>query len=442
MQKLSPGIEASLHSRSMDLLTQRPTKGNYDAERRRKWAGVRFLYNIINQKPYRYHSLSCALEVIPGKAYTVSRAAFVSRLMTAYRFNHVLKMDRKLSSIYECFEGAEDNAIDYRDILCCIELLRQHRKIREDPYTLFRNLVLLYSDESDTKVFRRYALRVARMGALYQDEILQTSTRLDNWLAEKAGSWGLKQNFTRLEIMFLMEVIESNPSLLVTFATQLWRHVPQPWKVKLSRATEEKLSSCVLAIKLEQSARLYATKLLHWIIVGWKTFTNQSKAIRAQRMAIERVKWRLAIRGWHRNLLREETHRKNRIDSSNRQRLVILRRYFKRIVRLVETRKKFAAINWAHSKQGKLVLFGAGLLRGILRKRSMRLTLKRWCETSSLMMAWELAGNHFRVGLMKRMFILLKDALRSLITARRLDEEAATRAARIAEAIEVNKNVY
>lgn len=443
LQKLSRGIDVALPSRAMELLTKSSTKRRDDVEwcRRRKWVGVRFLHNIINQKAYRYHSLACALEAIPGKAYTVSRAAFVSRLMAEYRFDHSMRMDRKLSSVYECFEGAEDNAIDYRDVLCCMVLLRQHRKIREDPYTLFRNLVLLYSDESGAKVFRRDALRVARMGALHQHEILQTSTRLDNCLAEKAGSRGLKPTFSLLDVMFLMEVIETYPSVLVAFRTQLWRHVPQSWKMELLRAMEAKLNSSAVAIKLERSARLYATKLSRWIIVGWKTFTNQSKAIRAQQMTIERVTRRLAIRGWHRKVLREAIHRKNRAVASKRQRLATLRRYFKHMVRLAETRKKLTAINWATSKQGKLVLFGAGLLRGALRKRSMRLALLRWCEISTFIMAWELASNHFQARLLKRVFGDLKDTLRSLMTARRLDEEVATRAARIAEAMEV-KYVY
>ncbi|CAN0426325.1 unnamed protein product, partial [Ectocarpus sp. 8 AP-2014] len=192
---------------------------------------MRFLHNLVHQPPYRYHSLACALEATPGQGCTVSKAAFVARMMAAYRFDRKLRMDTRLRSLYECYEGARGGAVDYRDILCCTIVLRRFKDIRDNPRKLFRDLILLYSDDEGEVVQRQDVLRVMRIGALHGGHILQTSTRLDKYLAEEARPRGLRPTFRDLDITFLMDTIEANPSILVAFRTQLWQRIPEAWRL-------------------------------------------------------------------------------------------------------------------------------------------------------------------------------------------------------------------
>ena len=193
------------------------TACSQDRCRRRKWAGVRFLHGIIHQPPYRYHSIACALEATPGLAYTISKAAFVTTMMAKYQFDRKLRMDTKLRSLYGCFEGADADAVDYRDIVACMECMRRFKEVRDNPRKLFRDLVLSYANETRTVVRRSDALRVARMGGIDECGVMQTSSRLDKYLKEEAGPRGLNPTFRDLPITFLMEVIESNPSVLDAF---------------------------------------------------------------------------------------------------------------------------------------------------------------------------------------------------------------------------------
>ncbi|CAM9944551.1 unnamed protein product, partial [Ectocarpus sp. 6 AP-2014] len=414
--------------------------GCTDRCRRQKWAGMRFLHNLVHQPPYRYHSLACALEATPGQGCTVSKAAFVARMMAAYRFDRKLRMDTRLRSLYECYEGARADAVDYRDILCCTIVLRRFKDIRDNPRKLFRDLILLYSDDEGEVVRRQDALRVMRIGALHGGHILQTSTRLDKYLAEEARPRGLKPTFRDLDITCLMDTIEANPSILVAFRTQLWQRIPEAWRLGVLQAVEamgfEKASSGAMAMKERRAVRWYTKTLSRRIIVGWKVFRNRAKQIRAQRERIQNVRRRQTLRAWHASAAIHVLRRKRRGVADQYGRICTLRRYFYSIVKYVEVNKRLAAVAWKFSKQGKLVMAGVGLLRGVLRKRSMRLALQAWCETASLMNAWGFAVDLAGERLCRRVFAALRDTVRAAVVARRADDEAEMRAAAVAESIE------
>lgn len=404
---------------------------------------MRFLCNVVHQPPYRYHSMPCALEATPGAEYTVSQTAFVGRMMAEYQFDRKLRMDTQLRSLYECFEGGRIGAVDYRDVLSCMTCLRQYKEVRNNPRKLFRDLILLYSDEAGNVVRRQDALKVVRMGAVNAGEVMPTSTRLDKYLTEEAGQRGLKPTFRNLDITFLMEVIESNPSVLAAFRTQLWQRVPEAWRMGMLHAAEskgfEKAGSGALARKQRRAARWHAKTLSRRVMAGWIIYRDRSKQIKAQRVAIETVLRRQAVRAWHMAVAHDTIRRERRAVAVQRGRLFTLRRFFDRVVAFAEVQKKLAAMTWTFTKQGKLVVAGVGLLRGVLRKRSIRLALHAWCETASLMNAWEFAVDLFEERLIRRAFAGLRDTVRASITARRIDDEAEARAAEIAEAVEVRR---
>lgn len=401
---------------------------------------MRFLHNLVHQPPYRYHSIACALEATPGQGYTVTKTAFVASMMAAFRFDRKLRMDTHLRSLYECFEGARAGAVDYRDVVSCMVVLRRFKDVRDNPRKLFRELVLSYS-EDEAVVRRQDALRVVRMGAAHGGDILQTSARLDKYLAEEAGVRGLKPTFRELDIAFLMEIIEANPSVLAAFRTQLWRRIPEAWRMGVLHAVEamgfEKAGSGAMAIKERRAARWYTKTLSRRVVVAWKVFRNRSKQIRAQRARIEAVLRRQTLRKWHASASIDVVRRKRRAVADQYGRVFTLRRFFHSIVKYVEVNKRLAAMAWKFSKQGKLMVAGVGLLRGVLRKRSMRLALQAWCETASLMNAWEFAVDLADERLCRVVFSELRDTVRAAVAARRAEDEVEMRAAALAESLEV-----
>ena len=401
---------------------------------------MRFLHGIVHRQPYRYRSVACALEASPGQGYAISKTAFVASMMAAYRFDRKLRMDAQLRSLYECFEGARAGAVDYRDIVSCMVVLRRFKEVRDNPRKLLRELVLLYSEAGEA-VRRRDALRVVRMGAMHGGDVLQTSTRLDKCLAEEAGSRGLKPAFRDLDVAFLMEIVEANPSVLGAFRTQLWRCIPEAWRMGVLHAAEamgaEKAGSGAMAIKERRAVRWYTKTLSRRVVVGWKIFRNRAKQARAQRARVEAVLRRQALRAWHASVAIGVVRRQRRAVADRQGRIFTLRRFFHTIVKYVSVNRRLKAMAWKFSNQGKLMVAGLALLRGVLRKRSLRLALQAWCETASLMNAWEFAVDLADERLRRAVFSTLRDTVRAFVAARRAEDEIEMRAAALAESMEV-----
>ncbi len=401
---------------------------------------MRFLHNIVHRPPYRYRSIACALEATPGQGYTISKAAFVASMMAAYRFDRKLRMDTQLRSLYECFEGGRAGAVDYRDIVSCMVVLRRFKEVRDNPRKLLRELILSYSEAGET-VRRQEALRVVRMGSMHGGDILQTSTRLDKYLAEEAGQRGLKPTFRDLEVSFLMEIVETNPSVLEAFRAQLWRCIPEAWRMGVLHAAEaigfEKAGSGAMEIKERRAVRWYTKTLSRRVVVAWKIFRNLAKQIKAQRARVEAVLRRQTLRAWHAAAAIGVVRRQRRAVADGRGRIFTLRRFFHTLVKYVAVNKRLAAMAWKFSNQGKLMVAGLALLRGVLRKRSMRLALQAWCETASLLNAWEFAVDLAEERLCRVVFSTLRDTVRASIAARRAEDEIEMRAAALAESMEV-----
>lgn len=385
------------------------------------------------------------LDAIPGQGYAVTKAAFVGSVMAAFRFDRKLRMDTQLRSLYECFEGAQAGAVDYRDVVSCMVALRRFKDVRDNPRKLFRELVLLYSEEGAV-VWRQDALRVVRMGAAHGGDILQTSARLDKCLAEEAHTRGLKPTFRELDIAFLMEIIEANPSVLAAFRTQLWQRIPEAWRMGVLHAVEamgfEKAGSGAMAIKERRAARWCAKTLSRRVVVAWKIFRDRAKQIRAQRARIEVVLRRQTLRAWHASVSIGVARRKRRAVADQYGRVFTLRRFFYSIVKYVEVNKGLAEMAWKFSEQGKLLVAGVGLLRGVLRKRSMRLALRAWCETASLMTAWEFAVDLAQERLCRVVFSTFRDTVRAAVAARRAEDEMEMRAAALAVSLEVSTRLW
>lgn len=421
--------------------------GEYYSEqcRRRKWGRVRFLHTILTRPPHRYHSLYRALENTPGLGYHVSLQMFVMRMMGEYKFDRKLRIDKQLQLLYTCFEGAKVGAVDYRDILCCMAILRRFKEIKANPGKLFQDSILIYANEEGTLVDRSDALRVSRMGAIYEDEMMRTSGRLDRYLTDEAQSRGLTATFRELDMTFLMEAVESEPRILTEFSKQLWERLPSTWRLAILHAAEElgmeKALPGTIAVKLQRAARWYGRRLSRGVLIGWKIFKETSKRRREQQAAFEAILCRHAIRKWHLSVATKALQRKRYPIVQERGRHAVLRRFFKRLVSFSQNAKHISDLTRTVGKQGRSLAAGMGLVRGVLRKRSMRRALYIWCERACLLSAWEFARSLHAQRLLRRAFDEFRRTVNEAVIKREVDQTMERRAAGIAEAMEV-RGVY
>ena len=49
--------------------------------------------------------------------------------MARFRFDKALCMEGRLRRLYKCFEGAEANAVDYREVAACLRVLEDGKQL-------------------------------------------------------------------------------------------------------------------------------------------------------------------------------------------------------------------------------------------------------------------------------------------------------------------------
>ena len=79
-----------------------------------------------------------------------------------YQFEASLRMDKHLSRLYECCEGAQHDAVDCREVAAGVLLLRQHRRIQEHGRDVLLHMVDVYMPDEDT-LLRKDLLKVSTL---------------------------------------------------------------------------------------------------------------------------------------------------------------------------------------------------------------------------------------------------------------------------------------
>ena len=66
-------------------------------------------------------------------------------MISNFRFDPDLNLDRHLRWLYWSFEGGPENKTDWRDIFACLKILLLARLLRNDAIELLMNLFDIYS---------------------------------------------------------------------------------------------------------------------------------------------------------------------------------------------------------------------------------------------------------------------------------------------------------
>jgi hypothetical protein len=87
--------------------------------------------------PARIHGVQS--RTVSGAASWVS--AWCSSVVMAVSVSACQGMDKLLKRVYRCFEGSEEDRVDWRDIVCSFWILREHKQIR---YNVMHVLMMIY----------------------------------------------------------------------------------------------------------------------------------------------------------------------------------------------------------------------------------------------------------------------------------------------------------
>ncbi|CAM9408593.1 unnamed protein product, partial [Choristocarpus tenellus] len=408
---------------------------------RRKWAWTKLLLRIVYQPPYLYHSLERALDRGAREMCDTSESSFIIGMMAEYHFDLSLRMDSRLRAMYRCFEGAAENRVDYRDILCCMRLLRRGEVVRENPRRILYQFLEMYVFERRFKLIRRRdVLRVQRMAAISKEQIQQTSGRLDRYLTEAAVRKGIKPGFRSVPIAMLLEVIEDHPVVLKAFQEQIWQCLSEKQRLGILDATEDarliQAGYGVMSMKYRRASRWHTLVVYRWIVKAWIMYLRAGRQANAQRKRMLDKVQRIALLKWHMCAGCSHIRRRHSAQARCLRRRITQRRYFYRILKMVTEAKRVRSLTWRTSKKGKLVCAGMGIIRAVFRKKCLRLALHAWCEIASLMTAWDFAVNLSKERLCGRIFSAMRDLVQVIVTRRRLEDTAEKRAADFAAAVQ------
>lgn len=197
-----------------------------------------------------------------GSDGLVSCSVYVSALIGAFKFARFLRMDRRLKRLYQCFEGAESDRVDYRETVVCLRILADYNEIPKRSKQLLRRYYELFAMEADhTKakralrrdydgdatqlrdaekpITRDSALRLIGVCAESDSEMVETRGELIKGLEKYARRFGLKPSSKVIPYGLFWEIVEHVPQLVTAFKDCMWRRVRDEQRLDYIKQEEE-----------------------------------------------------------------------------------------------------------------------------------------------------------------------------------------------------------
>ncbi|CAM9385906.1 unnamed protein product [Chrysoparadoxa australica] len=409
--------------------------------RQTKWKELHRLHHVLQEKPYRYRAFEKAMErFTPGAGYRVELRIFVSCLMAEYSFERKLRMDQHLESLFECFLGDEEaDTIDYREVICCLDILQLHRMVRESSLKLLFRFIQKFSG-AGTTIARHQLLRVMKLPAITEDDMFQTAGRMDAELLQAAPGLGLKPGFKKVDFALMSEIMENNPAILEAYRDQLWQCLPQEWRLAVLYDLEElrfRRFGLAMSTKKDITAvNVFAKGLKKRYFRYWLGYHDEEHAIREQHRKMNYQRQKAATRIWLKWAKRSSVFRERRLEVNARFRKKVLSRFFRRIRSLAGVNARIKACTRGATKEGKMLMLGVGLVKGIMRRHQVKAAIRVWFDTVSQMTAWDFAVKFSDEKLTRHAWNAFRGTLQDAIAARKEEEIAQERVDAIQAAIE------
>jgi hypothetical protein len=349
-------------------------------------------------------------------------------------------MDLRLASLYRCFDGAAQDAVDYRFILCSFRLLVLAPRVHQDALGALQSLVGFFMDEGCQKaISRQNLLGVLSLAAISDEDVACTAGRLDSCLSDAAALWNMSRSFHIVTMAMFSEVLESHPEILHAAAHLMWARVPAETRLEILGKAEDlrfiRFTHTIRTIRHKRAVACYARNVYrkHWR--AWVTYTVYMKRLSLhQEQVVVRTQHQY-VWYWRQWAQSQAYSRNRRSMAAICRRRVLLRRTFRRIVGHTKLSKTLRRLCWSSSTEGKHVLFGGALLKDIQKRALLRFFMRRWNETAACINAWEFAANLADDRLRAKFLHALRDHVCRVRLIRKAEEETRERSRLVQEAI-------
>ena len=94
-----------------------------NARRKRKWREIRQLWMVLSLKQYSFQTIENAFWKQTYGVFHIPCELFVSNMISHFRFDDSLAIDKHLRWLYWSFEGGSEDRADWRDIFSCLKVL-------------------------------------------------------------------------------------------------------------------------------------------------------------------------------------------------------------------------------------------------------------------------------------------------------------------------------
>ena len=94
-----------------------------NARRKRKWREIRQLWTVLSLKQYSFQTIENAFWKQTYGTFNIPCELFVSNMISHFRFDDSLAIDKHLRWLYWSFEGGSEDRADWRDIFSCLKVL-------------------------------------------------------------------------------------------------------------------------------------------------------------------------------------------------------------------------------------------------------------------------------------------------------------------------------
>ena len=221
---------------------------------------------VYKERQTRVVSIENTLWEVARKDGRVACDLFCSALCSAYNRAGIdphLRMEERLAKAYHRFEGAEVDAVDYRELgesltldphpppsstalhhppsssiilphppspspspagefVVCLRILENFGEIAKKARGMLLRFYDMWATDSGS-IARVDALKLIGIAAETDQELHATRVMFDHAVTDMAGAYGLKPSTTEVPRDLFMEVLEAVPTLVVSFRECMWK---------------------------------------------------------------------------------------------------------------------------------------------------------------------------------------------------------------------------
>jgi len=395
----------------------------------RKWKECQYLYYHISQPGYRSGSMENAMWQLSNKK--IGKDVFVQAVVSEFRFDRKLRMEEHLERLYDAFDNAWCDSVDYRLILCSYLNLVLFKTIKENPRHLFFLMFDIFTEPFSDEVPRGDVLDLISLCACTEDEFKETRNRLNKGFRNLSAVHGLKPNFQWVQKALVMEVFEVDPGLLLNFAEQCWARLSEDQRLYVLGKKEEE-SAMDFAyrdhkFKTRQALQLWTRALLAKSFRSWESYKEESLRIRGQRLWMLYRAAKRRLRQWRKRTEFVLARRERLQIARAMGKLIVKRSKFLRWKTLVVTQLKLMRASNKFDKKFQRYADGLGHLRYGYYRWKARLLLERWDDETKYMQRWNAAIRWNRAKFKEANWKAFKTYIKQCLTEKNKELDAIDR---------------